>query len=137
MFIHWIFEADKKKVNVKKQPLFKSFRFAINGIAHTFQNERNFRIHCAITVLVLGLSAWLKISPVEWCLILLCIGLVLAMELINTALEAIVDLASPEKTELARIAKDTAAAAVFCVSMISVVIGLIILLPPLMDHFKN
>lgn len=122
---------------MKNQPLYKSFRFAINGIIHTFQKERNFRIHCAVTIAVLALSAWLAISPLEWCLILLCIGLVLAMELMNTAVEAIVDLASPEKTDLARIAKDAAAAAVFCVSIISVVIGLIILLPPLMDHFIN
>jgi diacylglycerol kinase len=121
---------------VKNPNLLKSFQFAINGIRSAWKRERNFRIHCWISTVVLMLSFYLQLNPVQWCIILFCIGTVFSMELINTSIESVVDLVSPEHSELARIAKDSSAGAVLCVTIMSVIVGCIVLVPLLIETFS-
>ena len=112
----------------------KSFRYAFEGIGYVFRTQRNAQIHLVIVAIVLVLAAWLEIPLLDFALIVLTIGLVLGAEFLNTALEAVVDLASPEKHPLAKIAKDVGAGAVLLLAFIAVVIGLLLLGPPLMDR---
>lgn len=127
-----------KKNNPTKRALFSSFKDAFSGIKFTFKNERNFRIHTVVTILVVTAGFVLKITLLEWTSILLCIGLVIAMELVNTAIEQTVDLIVGESFhELARNAKDAAAGAVVISACMSVIIGLIIFFPYVWELFKK
>ena len=110
----------------------KSFLFAINGIAHAFRTQINMRFHVIISLIVLGLSLYLRLSLSEWCILLFCIGSVLAAELFNTSLEYNIDLSTPELNKKAGQAKDMAAGAVLIVSIMAALIGLIIFIPNLM-----
>ena len=87
------------------------------------------RFHVVAACVVIILSSFFKISPLEWCVLLLCIGSVISAELINTAIETNVDISSPEFNEKAGHAKDLAAASVLMTCTISVIIGLIIFIP--------
>jgi len=108
-----------------------SFKFAFRGWAYVIRTQKNAWIHLASTSLVIGAGFWLGISRYEWAIILLVIGAVWTAEFLNTALEAILDIASPERHPLAQIAKDVGAAAVLIAAVVAVVVGLIILGPPL------
>lgn len=108
-----------------------SFRFAFNGLGHVLRTQPNTWIHAAATVGAIGLGLWLGLNRTEWAVLALTIGMVWTAELFNTALEAIVDLASPEIHPLARIGKDVGAAAVLIAAIISVVVGLVLFGPPL------
>jgi len=114
-----------------------SFKFAFAGLRHVITSQRNAWIHACITVVVILLAAILKLSYLHWAILVLAIGLVWTAEIMNTALEALVDLASPQQHPLAKIAKDTAAAAVLISAIVSVLIGLIILLPPLINRVSG
>ena len=98
--------------NNRKNPLNKSFGYAFEGIRTGIRKERNMKIHCLAVIAVTVAGTFLHIKPVEWCICLLLFGLILSLELVNTALEAVVDLVTKEKKPLAKIAKDTAAGAV-------------------------
>ena len=104
----------------------RSFTCAVAGIGHALRTERNIRIHLAATVGAISLAALLRITAVEWSVILLTIGLVWAAELLNTAIEAVVDLVSPGEHELARIAKDTASGAVLMTALTAVTVGAVV-----------
>lgn len=109
----------------KKDPIRKSFGYAFEGIVSCIRNERNMKIHCVMALLVTAAGFILKISVMEWCICLLLFGLVMALELVNTALEAVVDLVTP----LAKTAKDTAAGAVLLAAAAAAIIGCIIFVP--------
>lgn len=110
----------------------QAFICAWQGIGDSAK-ERNFRIELCFMILCIVLGFVFSISSVEWIVVILCFGLVLGGECFNTALEAIVDLASPQYHELARIAKDAAAGGVFLFSIASFVIGVIIFLPRILQ----
>jgi len=112
--------------------LLGSFSFALAGIAYLFRTQRNARIHGAIAVIVCLLAAWLRVTRIEWAILVLSIACVLILEGVNTALEAAVDLASPQIHPLAKIAKDVTAGMVLIAAIASVVVGLLILGPPLL-----
>jgi diacylglycerol kinase (ATP) len=114
---------------LSKTRLFKAFEFAFAGIRHAWQHEPNFKIEVAIGGLALLMALWLGVSPVP---ILLCIMLVLPLELLNSALEAAIDLISPERHPLAKLTKDAAAGAVLVASLLSALIGLWVLGPALL-----
>jgi diacylglycerol kinase len=95
------------------------------------RTQRNAWIHAIATVCAVTLGAWLRLSRTEWAIIALTIGLVWMAEFVNTALEAVVDLASPDIHPLAQVGKDVGAAAVLIAAITSVVVGLLILGPPL------
>lgn len=107
----------------------KSFRYAIRGIVVTIRTQPNAKIHLGVAMLVVASGIFFRISPVEWCLVVLCIGLVLAAEAVNTAVESTIDLVSPEIHPLAGRAKDTAAGAVLLTSIAAAVVGSIIFWP--------
>jgi diacylglycerol kinase (ATP) len=106
-----------------------SARFAFLGIRHGWGSQRNFRTECVLGVVAVLTALWLRapLAPV-----LLACGLVLGLELMNTALEAVVDLVSPELHPLAKVAKDAAAGAVLLACTFAVLVGAVVLLPPLL-----
>ena len=93
------------KLEVETKKLFNSFKYAIEGIISSFKTERNMKIHIIIMILVIILSAILKISITEWIICLILFALVISAELFNTAIETTVDLAMPEKNYKAKQAK--------------------------------
>ena len=111
-----------------KSPLIRSFGYAFKGMRAAV-NERNFRLHLISTALTLLAAFLFQVSLMEWCVLLICIGAVLSLELINTALEHLVNLVSPDYHPVAGKVKDISAAAVLCFSIISFVIALIIFVP--------
>lgn len=120
-----------KKRGIKR--LVKSFGYALDGLVYAFKYEQNMVVHIISMVLAIILGIILDLSSFEWLLVFLIIGLVVATELINTSIEAVVDLISPEKNELAKIAKDTAAAAVMVFAIVSILIAIFIYLPKLIN----
>jgi diacylglycerol kinase (ATP) len=108
-----------------------SFRYAFAGVGYVLRTQPNARIHTAITLLVLALGLWLGLGRLEWAVLWIAIGLVWASELMNTALEAVIDLVSPQFHPLAKIGKDAAAAGVLLAAAAAVVVGLLVLGPPL------
>lgn len=113
----------------KKNPFSKSFGYALEGIVTGIRKERNMRIHCVAIILVTAAGTLCGITPEQWCICLILFALVAGLELVNTAVEAAVDLVTEEKKPLAKLAKDTAAGAVLFAAVISVFIGCIIFLP--------
>src|SRR5690349_14811891 len=108
-----------------------SFRFAFAGWWYMLRTQRNAWIHAVLSTAVFALGLWLGLGRIEWALIVLVIGLVWMAEFVNTALEAVVDLASPDLHPLAKVGKDVAAAAVLVGAGIAAVVGLLVLGPPL------
>ena len=110
-----------------------SFRYAFQGIVYGFLSQRNFRIHVFIGAIVFSLGIWLKLTLINLAVIVLTVTAVLVLELLNTAIEAVVDLAIGRRFHrLARIAKDCSAGAVLLASIVSLLVALILLLPPLL-----
>ena len=116
----------------KTKKLINSFKYAIEGIISSFKTERNMKIHIFIMILVIIAGIFFKISITEWLVLALIIGLVIATELINTSIEATIDLVTKETHPLAKIAKDTAAAAVLVFGLTAIVIGCIIFVPKIL-----
>jgi diacylglycerol kinase (ATP) len=123
---------DKQKRRGFKR-FYNSFGYSIDGLKYAYKYEQSMTIHLFITVFVIVVGLWVKISLTEWLLCLILMGLVLATELINTSLEAVVDLACPKIHPLAKIAKDTASAAVFVFSTVAFASGLIIFMPKIIE----
>ncbi|MDF5738260.1 MULTISPECIES: diacylglycerol kinase family protein [unclassified Nostoc] len=112
--------------------LFVSFKYAWAGISYSFQTQRNFRIHVSVCALAIGLSVFLHLQAVEIAVIGITSGLVLALELLNTAIESLVDLTVKQTYhDLAKIAKDCAAGAVLISALVAVLVAGTLLLPPL------
>lgn len=120
---------------VKSEPLISSFRFAILGIISAFRTERNMWIHLSAGILAVLGGILLKISLLEWGLIFFSIALVITTELINTALEYLVNLIKEEQNESVRRIKDISAAAVLIAALAASAIGLIVLLPKILLLF--
>jgi diacylglycerol kinase len=115
-----------------KHSLIKSFGFALEGLKAAIVKGRNFRIQIVAGFLAFVLGIILKLSPEEWLDLVIIITLVLILELVNTSIEAVVDLVSPEIQIKAKLAKDVAAATVLVASIGSVVIAVLIFLPKLL-----
>jgi undecaprenol kinase len=116
--------------------LFKSFHFAMQGLLHAIKNERNLQIHLIISCFVILMAFLLNFGAAKWTILLLTIGIVVSLELVNTAIEATVNLFTKEFHPQAKIAKDVAAAAVFFFSIIAVLIGLFLFIPPILELLK-
>lgn len=116
---------------MRRDTLLASFRFAGQGIAYVIRTQRNMRIHLGVAGCVLALAGAVGVSRLELAVLLLCILAVLTLEMLNTVVEAVVDLATGEYHPLAKIAKDVAAGAVLVMSGGAAIIGLLILGPPL------
>jgi diacylglycerol kinase len=110
----------------------QSFRHAFRGFRWLFGEEPNAWIHLAVTVVLVPVCFLLKLSLIEWAIIVICIGLVFSLELLNSAIERMCDKISPERDPQIGKIKDIAAAAVLIGAIVSAVVGLIILLPKIL-----
>lgn len=121
-------KADKE--HGSRFPLVRAFKCAFDGIAYTVRTQRNMKIHLAIAVMAVVLGFVLGIGEASWAAVILCIAAVFAAECVNTAIESIVDLVSPNYHELARRAKDCAAGAVLVFALVALVVACVVFLPP-------
>jgi len=115
----------------------KSFRYAINGLALVWKSQHNFRIHLAVFSLVLLAGFLCRITLTEWCLVLLVSALVMGLEIINSAVEMLVDLVSPDFHEKAGKIKDLCAAAVLLASVTAFITGVLVFGKYLISLFKS
>ncbi len=109
----------------------RSFGYAFRGWWHVLRTQQNAWIHAVISTAVIIVSLWLRLSARDLAVLLVTIAMVWAAEFFNTAIEAVVDLASPDKHPLAKVGKDVGAAAVLIAALASIGVGLLILGPPL------
>lgn len=116
--------------------IIKSFGYALSGLKGIILQERNFKIQMSLGVLAILLGLFVHLSLAEWLDLVIVITLVLVFELINTAIEEMVDLVSPEIREPARIAKDVAAATVLVASIGSIIVGSLLFLPKIATFLK-
>ncbi len=114
---------------MKQNSLLKAFQHAFAGIGHFLLDDRNGKIHILIAAMVATAGWFFGISLPEWCIVLLCIGWVISLEMANHALEKLCDAVHEAPHPLIKIAKDVAAGAVLWSAMISIVVGLLIFLP--------
>jgi diacylglycerol kinase len=115
----------------------RSFRYAFQGWGYVLRTQRNAWIHSLIATLVFLLGLWLELSLQDWAIIILTAAFVFSAEFINTAIEAVVDLATEEHHPLAKIGKDVGAAAVLVAALAAVLVGLLILGPPLLEKLSH
>ena len=123
----------KRQKGIKKFLL--SFSYPIKGLKYAYRNEQNLAVDVGISLLVLIAGFIFQLQHYEWIIIVMTIAVVIAGELINTAIEAVVDLVTEEYHPLAKVAKDTSAAAVFILAIMAAVVGIIIFLPKLISLF--
>lgn len=117
----------------RRQTQAHSFAVAFASIGRALRSELHMKVHACVGVLAL-LACWvLQVDAVGWCLVVICIGCVMAAELFNTALEALADKVSPEYDPLIKVAKDAAAGAVLVLAIMSVVVGLIVFVPAALE----
>jgi diacylglycerol kinase len=113
----------------KKRTFIDSFKDCINGLSFIMISEHNFKREIILGIFALTASYFLKVSKIEFIIILIMIALVIVCEIFNTAIEKVVDLYTREYNEIARIAKDVSAFAVLTMCMFALVIGIIIFVP--------
>ena len=123
---------------IKKKPVFsisarvKSFSYATKGLFYAALHEHNMWIHMMAAIAVILCSCYYHISSSEWIMVIICIALVMAAELFNSAIEKLVDLVSPEHHPVAGMIKDIAAAAVLVCAIAAAICGLIVFIPKLL-----
>jgi diacylglycerol kinase len=115
----------------------QSIRHALRGWWYVIRTQRNAWIHGVVAAAVVILGLWLGLPTRDWAVIILTIAMVFAAEFINTAIEAVVDLATQEHHPLAKVGKDVGAAAVLIAALAAVLIGLLILGPPLLEKLRG
>lgn len=118
----------------------RSFKYAFSGCLYVIRTQKNSWLHLLATIVTLTLASWLKLGANSWAILVLTITLVWTAEIINSSIELIVDLTNPKMHPLARIIKDVSAASVLFVAIGSIIIGLILLGPPIwlqISHLLN
>ena len=126
---------DERKQTKGIKKFINSFSYPIKGLRYAYKNEQNLAVDVGIALLVLIFGFIFKINKYEWAILILTIGLVISCELMNTAVEAVVDLVTEEYHPLAKVAKDTSAAAVLIFAIVAVIVGLIIFIPKIIGLF--
>jgi len=126
-----------KNTAVGHKKFWHSFGYASQGIVSAFKSELNMKVHCCLAVVVLIAAAVLRLPMVSWMLLLFAITLVLTAELLNTAIEATIDLISPEIHPLAKKAKDVAAGAVLITAVFAILVGIYVFYHPVMDWIRE
>lgn len=127
----WVSKNKKKKYSLKR--LFNSFGYAIKGIFTVYKTEQNILIHTIAAILVIVLGIYFKVSVLEMIILILVIGLVIAFEIINTAIEYTIDMTMPNIHPMAKMAKDASSGAVLIISITASVIGVMIFLPKILN----
>jgi undecaprenol kinase/diacylglycerol kinase (ATP) len=120
-------EKSGKPFSVRKR--FHSFRYAFAGLKHAWNNEHNFRIHLLATAIVIAAGIYFHVDKTEWAILAFAIGFVIVTELINTAIELLADVVSPEKNKIIGRAKDISAAAVLISAVTAVITGVLVFYP--------
>lgn len=123
-------------MRTKTKKLINSFKYAFTGIVTSFKTEQNMKIHILIMILIIIAGIVLKISSLDWIILVIMFALVISAELFNTTIETVVDMITMEKNEKAKIAKDVAAGAVLVLAIGSVIVGLIIFIPKILNFIK-
>lgn len=118
---------DIKKKGIKRT--LRTFKYSLDGLVYAYKNEQSMWIHAAGTIFTVILGFIYSLSLTEWAIIFIALGVILASELINTAIEAAVDLCTLEIHPLAKIAKDCGSAATFVLTLVSIVICLFVFVP--------
>ncbi len=116
-----------------RRSFFEGFRFAAEGLMYVTHSQPNFRVHLVVATAVGLVGLWLHLPVLSWALLALTVGSVLVTEIFNTAAESLVDLVSPDYHPVAKLVKDLTAGAVLVVAIVSVVVGVLILGPPLLE----
>jgi diacylglycerol kinase len=114
-----------------------AFRFAFAGLGYALRTQRNLRIQLVVTGVVIVLGLWLRLPADQWALLALTSGLVLLGELVNTVVEKLVDLVCPDYDPLAKVVKDVMAGAVVLACIVAVIVGLLVLGPPLWSRLVS
>jgi diacylglycerol kinase len=109
----------------------RSFRYAGRGVADLFWFENNAKVHLLAAVVVVSIGIWLKVSRIEWAIIITQIGLVFAAEAFNTALEKLCDLVQPTYHPQVKVIKDVASGAVLILAITAVIVAILIFIPKL------
>ena len=127
---------ERKKLRGIKR-LSSSLKFAFDGLKYAYKNEQSMTVHIIITILVIIFGVIFEISSLEWIVVVFCVGVMMCLELVNTSIEAAVDLVTEKYNEKAKVAKDVAAAVsvIFCFT--SIIIGLIIFVPKVIDFIRS
>lgn len=123
----------KNERGIKK--FINSFKYPISGFRYAYKNEQNLAVDIGIAMIVIIFGVLFKINITEWAILSLTVGLVISLELINTAIEATVDLVTEKYHPLAKVAKDTSSAAVLILAVVSIIEGVIIFLPKIISLF--
>jgi len=123
----------KRKIKVKSKKIVNSFKYAIEGLVQSFKTERNMKIHILIMVLVIIVGIYFKINTYEWIICVILFGAVISAELFNTTIETVVDMIMPYKDKKAKLAKDVSAAAVLVLAIASIIVGLMIFMPKIIN----
>jgi diacylglycerol kinase len=127
-------KSPPSKVGKRAASRLASFRYAFAGWWYVLRTQRNAWIHAVASVAVFLVGFWLELGRIDWAILVLTVAVVWVAEFTNTAVEALVDLLSPDIHPLAKVAKDVAAAAVLIAALAAVVIGLLLLGPPLWNR---
>ena len=127
---------ERKKLRGLKR-LTSSLKYAGDGLKYAYKNEQSMTIHIIITLIVIIFGIILNISSYEWIIVVLCIGIMMCFELVNTSIEAAVDLTTNEYNEKAKVAKDVAASVSVMFSITSIIVGLIIFVPKVFDFIRS
>ena len=114
--------------------LINSFKYAGQGLRHCITKEKNFQLHCIAAVMAVIVAFMLNISSIEWMIILICITLVIALEMINTAIEHCCNMVQPDYHPMVKIIKDVSAGAVLITAAMTVVCGAIIFIPKIIMY---
>jgi diacylglycerol kinase len=114
----------------------RAIRFAIEGWWYVLRTQQNAWIHALASICVIVMGFWLKLPRQDWAILVLTIAMVWIVEFINTSVEVLTNLASPQRNHLAKITKDVSAAAVLIAAAASVIIGILILGPPLLERIR-
>ena len=129
----WVSKGNKKKYSIKR--FFKSFTYAFMGIIEALRTEQNLLFDFIYATITIVLGILLKLSIIEFAIVLLAIGLVISLEMVNTAIEYVVDMAMPEIHPLAKIGKDVAGGAVLVSAIMALIVGLLIYVPKVIALF--
>lgn len=124
---------DERKNTKGIKKFINSFKYPMSGLRYAYKNEQNLMVDIGMAVLVIISGFVFKISIAEWAILTITVGLVISLELVNTAIEAVVDLVTENYHPLAKVAKDTSAAAVLVLAIVAIIEGLIIFLPKLIN----
>ena len=127
---------DKQKKHGLKR-FINSFGYSFDGLKYAYRYEQSMLVHMIAATIVIITGLIVKLNLMEWLICFILMGLVMATELINTSIEAVVDLTCPKIDPLAKIAKDTASAAVFVFSVVAFISGMIIFIPNVLDFLAT